>query len=68
MFVSDPDELLDSLPIWLANASSWCEMRGKKFLVIDALNGLSNRRDLRWFPRMLPKQSTCDIHTSRRGG
>ena len=53
---SDPDELLDSLPIWLANASSWCELRDKKFLfVIDALNGLSDRRDLRWFPRMLPK-------------
>lgn len=53
---SDPDELLDSLPNWLANASSWCELRGKKFLfVIDALNSLSDRRDLRWFPRMLPK-------------
>ena len=53
---SDPDELLDSLPTWLANASSWCEMQGKKFLfLIDALNSLSDRRDLRWFPRMLPR-------------
>ena len=64
VLVSDPDELLDSLPIWLANASSWCEMRGKKFLfVIDALNGLSNRRDLRWFPRMLPKHIHLVIST-----
>lgn len=62
--VSDPDELLDSLPTWLANASSWCEMRGKKFLfVIDALNGLSDRCDLRWFPQMLPKHIHLVIST-----
>ena len=61
---SDPDELLDSLPTWLANASSWCELRDKKFLfVIDALNGLSDRRDLRWFPRMLPKHIHFVIST-----
>nr|WP_213396236.1 tetratricopeptide repeat protein [Yoonia sp.] len=61
---SDPDELLDSLPIWLANASSWCELRGKKFLfVIDALNGLTDRRDLRWFPRMLPKHIHLVVST-----
>ena len=61
---SDPDELLDSLPTWLANASSWCELRGKKFLfVIDALNSLSDRRDLRWFPRMLPKHIHLVIST-----
>lgn len=61
---SDPDELLDSLPIWLANASSWCELQGKKFLfVIDALNNLSDRCDLRWFPRMLPKHIHLVIST-----
>ena len=61
---SDPDELLDSLPTWLANASSWCELRDKKFLfVIDALNSLSDRRDLRWFPRMLPKHIHLVIST-----
>ena len=61
---SDPDELFDSLPTWLANASSWCELRDKKFLfVIDALNGLSDRRDLRWFPRMLPKHIHLVIST-----
>jgi nephrocystin-3 len=61
---SDPDELLDSLPTWLANASSWCELQGKKFLfVIDALNSLSDRRDLRWFPRMLPKHIHFVIST-----
>ena len=39
-----------------------CE--GKKFLfVIDALNGLSDRRDLRWFPRMLPKHIHFVIST-----
>ena len=61
---SDPDELLDSLPIWLANASAWCEMQGKKFLfVIDALNSLSGRRDLRWFPSMLPKHVHLVVST-----
>lgn len=61
---SDPDELFDSLPTWLANASSWCELRDKKLLfVIDALNGLSDRRDLRWFPRMLPKHIHLVIST-----
>ena len=61
---SDPDELLDSLPIWLANASAWCEMQGKKFLfVIDALNSLSGRRDLRWFPSMLPKHIHLVVST-----
>ena len=61
---SDPDELLDSLPTWLANASSWCELRGKKFLfVIDALNGLTDRRNLRWFPRMLPKHIHLVVST-----
>ena len=61
---SDPDELLDSLPTWLANASSWCELRGKNFLfVIDALNGLTDRRNLRWFPRMLPKHIHLVIST-----
>ena len=61
---SDPDELLDSLPTWLAIASSWCEMHGRKFLfAIDALNGLSERRDLRWFPRMLPKHIHLVVST-----
>jgi len=61
---SDPEELLDSLPVWLANASSWCELQGKKFLfVIDALNSLSDRHDLRWFPRMLPKHIHFVIST-----
>jgi hypothetical protein len=32
---SDPDELLDSLPTWLAIASSWCEMHGRKISVCD---------------------------------
>ena len=61
---SDPDELLDSLPTWLASASSWCQRQGKRFLfVIDALNGLSDRRDLRWFPRMLPKHVHLVVST-----
>jgi len=39
-------------------------MRDKKFLfVIDALNGLSDRRDLRWCPRMLPKHIHLVIST-----
>lgn len=61
---SDPDALMNSLPTWLAHASSWCEMQGKKFLfVIDALNGLADRRDLRWFPQMLPKHIHLVVST-----
>jgi nephrocystin-3 len=53
----DPDKLLEALPLWLANASSWAGLRGKRFVfVIDALNGLTDRRHLRWFPSFLPER------------
>jgi nephrocystin-3 len=53
----DPEKLLEALPLWLANASSWAGLKGKRFvIVIDALNGLMDRRDLRWFPSFLPER------------
>ena len=53
----DPEKLLEAVPLWLANASSWAGLKGKRFvIVIDALNGLTDRRDLRWFPSFLPER------------
>ena len=53
----DPEKLLESLPLWFANASAWGSNEGKRWVfTIDALNGLSDRRDLRWFPEFLPER------------
>lgn len=53
----DPEKLLEALPLWLANASSWSGLKGKRFvIIIDALNGLTDWRDLRWFPSFLPER------------
>jgi nephrocystin-3 len=47
--------LLDSLPGWLNLASVWAGRRKTRFLlVLDALNSLTDRRDLRWWPAYLP--------------
>lgn len=52
---SDPQELLDSLPTWLAIASAWATKNRKRWLVaFDSLNSLTDLRDLRWFPDFLP--------------
>jgi nephrocystin-3 len=54
---ADPEKLLESLPLWFANASAWGSKEGKHWVfTIDALNGLSNRRDLSWFPEFLPER------------
>jgi tetratricopeptide (TPR) repeat protein len=54
---TDPEKLLESLPLWFANASAWGSKEGRRWVfTIDALNGLSNRRDLRWFPEFLPER------------
>ena len=61
---SDPQELLDSLPEWLSRASAWASLNNTRFLLIlDALNGISDRRDLRWFPSFLPAHVQCVVST-----
>lgn len=52
---TDPQELLDSLPHWLATASAWVRKRRTRFiLALDALNSLTQLHDLRWWPTFLP--------------
>jgi len=52
---SDTQEMLDSLPTWLATASSWASMHGRRFVfVLDGINGIREYRDLRWFSSYLP--------------
>lgn len=66
----DPEKLLDSLPLWLANASTFATKEGGIWVfVLDALNGIFDRRDLRWFPEFLPERihfvASCllgDVH------
>jgi nephrocystin-3 len=61
---SDPDTLLDALPEWLARASAWAELNNKRFLIVlDSLNGLAERRELRWFPSMMPPRVHCVVST-----
>ena len=51
----DPEELLASLPQWLANAGSWATLNDRRFVfVMDALNSLTTQKHLRWFPSFLP--------------
>lgn len=56
---SDPQKLMDSLPIWLATASAWASKRRTRFIfVLDSINSLSDQQDLRWWPAFLPKGIT----------
>jgi tetratricopeptide (TPR) repeat protein len=55
----DPQRLMDSLPVWLASASSWARKRKVRFIfVIDSINSLTAQKDLRWWPAFLPKGIT----------
>jgi nephrocystin-3 len=52
---TDPQKLMDSLPQWLAAASSFAKKSRTRFVfVIDALNKLTEQNDLRWWPTFLP--------------
>lgn len=56
---SDSQKLMDSLPLWLATASSWASKRKARFIcVVDSLNSLTDQQDLRWWPAYLPQ----DVH------
>ena len=52
---ASPQQLFDSIPAWLAQASSHAEKNGTRcIVVIDAINGLTSLRDLRWWPQDIP--------------
>ena len=52
---SDPERQLEQLPQWLALGSSWAEREGRELLlVLDGLDKVLDRKDLRWFPSFLP--------------
>ncbi len=54
---ADPQEMLDSLPTWLATASAWVGKRKARFVVVlDALNSLTGLHALRWLPAFLPSR------------
>lgn len=51
----DPQALFDSLPMWLAYASSHAGKENYRWVItLDGFNGLSDLRDLRWWPQFLP--------------
>ena len=54
---SNPQALYDDLPLWLSIASNYANQNNTRWLfVLDALNNLTDLRDLRWFPEFLPSQ------------
>jgi tetratricopeptide (TPR) repeat protein len=53
---SDPQQLFDSITSWLMVASQHAQKVGARWLIaIDAINGLTRLKDLRWFPQELPE-------------
>ncbi|MEI6486226.1 MAG: tetratricopeptide repeat protein [Sphingomonadales bacterium] len=51
----DPQALYDSISTWLAYASAHAGLHNYRWvIVLDALNGLTDLRDLRWWPSFLP--------------
>jgi tetratricopeptide (TPR) repeat protein len=58
----EPQELMSSLPMWLASASGFASKRKTRFIfVLDALNNLTDQQDLRWLPTFLPKGITVVV-------
>jgi tetratricopeptide (TPR) repeat protein len=55
VIAKDPQQLMDSLPQWLAVASGWARRRRRHFVIaLDSLNTLSSQQDLRWWPAFIP--------------
>jgi tetratricopeptide (TPR) repeat protein len=51
----DPEKQLEQLPIQLAMAGAWAERnRRELLLVLDGLDKVSDRKNLLWFPSILP--------------
>lgn len=52
---SDPEKQMEQLSQWLALGSAWAEREGRELLlVMDGLDKVLDRKDLRWFPSFLP--------------
>jgi Tfp pilus assembly protein PilF len=52
---NDPEKQLDQLPIRLAMAGAWAERTKREMLLIlDGLDKVSDRKNLIWFPSILP--------------
>ena len=52
---SDPEKQMEQLLQWLALASSWAQRSKKELLIVlDGLDKVSDRKNLRWFPGFLP--------------
>ena len=59
---SDPQNLMDGLPLWLATASTWARKRRTRFIFVwDSLNSLIDQQDLRWLPAFLPQGITMVV-------
>ena len=53
----DPQKLMEALPLWLAYANAHAGRRRTRLvIVLDALNGITGLRDLRWWPEFLPER------------
>jgi nephrocystin-3 len=51
----EPQQLMDSLPQWLATASAWARRRQTRWIIVfDSLSSLNALTDLRWWPSYLP--------------
>jgi hypothetical protein len=49
---TDEEKLVEQFATWIADASSWAKRQGVRFvLVLDALDKLESRANLRWIPR-----------------
>ena len=51
----DPEEMVDQLPLFLAEAGAFAERQKTRWVfLLDSLNSLTDLRDLRWLPEFLP--------------
>lgn len=54
--ISDPQELLASLPTWLDAAGRWAVEHHTRFIfVLIGLEGLATQQDLKWWPAIIPE-------------
>ena len=50
----DPQKLMESFSLWLTYASAYAGKENSRWVIVfDALNGIRDLKDLRWFPQFL---------------
>ncbi|MCX8512626.1 MAG: DUF4062 domain-containing protein, partial [Chthoniobacteraceae bacterium] len=53
----DPNKILQHFPEWLSRASAFAEESGREWIIVlDGLDKLSSRTELRWWPSSLPSR------------